>query len=164
MSGFIAPPLPSRAPGDAPSSAPQHLLEEFPTYAAAERLVDKLSDNGFPVDRCRIVGTGLRTVEHVRGRLTARGAAAAGAASGAWFGALIGLLFGLFSHDSSWLVVLVGSTLLSALWMGLLGYLAHRRTRGRRDFTSTTGLEAERYAVYVDATHADDALRLSGRF
>lgn len=156
-----SPTLPS-AQHRAPSSAPQHLLGEFPTYARAERVVDKLSDNGFPVERCRIVGTGLHSVEYVTGRLTSRGAAAAGAASGAWFGLLFGLLFGLFAHGSAWVVVLIGSTLISALWMGLFGFLAHRGTRGRRDFQSTSGLEADQYAVYVDATHADDAIRLSG--
>ena len=152
------------ARGDTTSSVPQHLLGEFPTYSAAERIVDKLSDNGFPVERCRIVGTGLRTVEYVTGRLTSRGATAGGAASGAWFGLLFSLLFGLFAHGSAWFAVLLGSTLISTLWMGLFGYLAHRATRGRRDFQSTKGLEAEQYAVYVDATHADDAIRLAGRF
>lgn len=164
MSRSFAPTLTPLAFGDATSSAPQHLLGEFPSYSAAERVVDKLSDNGFAVERCRIVGTGLRTVEHVTGRLTSRGAAAAGAASGAWFGALFGLLLGLFAHGSAWLVVLLGSTLISTLWMALFGFLAHRATRGRRDFQSTSGLEAEQYSVYVDATHADDAIRLSGRF
>ena len=148
----------------APSSAPQHLLGEFATYEAAEGVVDKLSDGGFPVDRCRIVGTGLRTVEQVTGRLTSRGAAAAGAASGAWLGLLFGLLVGLFAHGPAWFAILLGSVALTAAWMGLFGFVAHRATRGRRDFQSTQNLEAEQYAVYVDATHADDALRLADRF
>lgn len=159
-----SPTLPLAARRSAPSSAPQHLLGEFPTYDAAERIVDKLSDGGFPVERCRIVGTGLRTVEQVTGRLTSRGAAAAGAASGAWFGLLFGLLVGLFGHGSAWFAILLGSVVITALWMGLFGFVAHRATRGRRDFQSTQNLEAEQYAVYVDATHADDAIRLSDRF
>lgn len=156
-------PLPFARAG-APTSAPQHLLGEFSTYEAAERVVDTLSDNGFPVERCHIVGTGLRTVEQVTGRLTSRGAAAAGAASGAWFGLLFGLLVGLFAHGSAWIAILLGSVLISAVWMGLFGFVAHRATRGRRDFQSTKGLEAEQYAVLVDASHADDAIRRSGRF
>ena len=164
MSRSFAPAVTPLVHRDVPSPAAQHLLGQFPTYAAAERMVDKLSDNGFPVEHCRIVGTGLRSVEYVTGRLTSRGAAMAGAASGAWFGLLFGLLFGLFAHGSAWFMVLLGSTVISALWVGLFGFLAHRGTRGRRDFQSTSGLEAEQYAVYVDATHADDAIRLSGRF
>lgn len=164
MSKSYAPTLLPAARGGTASAGPQHLLGEFPTYAGAETVVDKLSDNGFPVERARIVGTGLRTVEYVTGRLTSKNAAMAGAASGAWFGFLFGLLLGLFAHGSAWFAVLLGSTLISALWMALFGYLAHRATQGRRDFASTKGLEADQYAVYVDAELADDAIRLSGRF
>lgn len=57
MTSIIQPP---RVPPTA--TGPQHLLTELPTYAAAERLVDTLSDRGFPVEHCRVVGTGLRTV------------------------------------------------------------------------------------------------------
>lgn len=164
MSKSFAPTLLQAARGGATSSAPQHLLGQFPTYAGAESLVDKLSDKGFPVEHARIVGTGLRTIEYVTGRLTSKDAAMAGAASGAWFGFLIGLLFGLFAHGSAWFAVLLGSTVISALWLALFGYLAHRATQGRRDFASTKGLEADQYDVYVDAELADDAIRLSGRF
>lgn len=145
-----------------PPTAPQHLLGEFPTYAGAEQVVDRLSDNGFPVEHARIVGTGLRSVEYVTGRLTTGRAASAGAASGAWFGLLLGFLIGLFSDGSAWLGVLLGSTAIGAVWGALFGFLAHRATRGRRDFASVKGLEAEQYAVYVDATHADQAIRASG--
>ena len=150
-------------PRDASSHpSQQHLLREFPTYAGAEELVDRLSDKGFPVAHVRIVGDGLRSVEQVTGRLTAGRAATAGAASGAWFGLLFGLLIGLFSPDSSWLPVLLGSTVIGALWGAAFGFLAHRATGGRRDFASVKGLEAERYAVYVDADRADEAIRLAG--
>lgn len=164
MSRSSAPAVTALASRAAPPSGPQHLLGQFPTYAGAEGVVDTLSDKGFAVERCRIVGTGLRTVERVTGRLTSRGAAAAGAASGAWLGMLFGALFGLFADGSAWIVVLLTSTLVTALWMGLFGFLAHRTKGGRRDFQSTNGLEAAEYAVYVDASHADEAVRLSGRF
>lgn len=146
------------------STGPQHLLKEFPTYAGAERLVDTLSDKGFPVEHTRIVGNGLRTVEYVTGRLTSARAAQAGAASGASFGLLVGLLLGLFSQDSSWLGTVIGCTLIGAAWWAVFGYFAHRATQGRRDFSSIKGLEAERYAVYVDAERADEAIRLAGLF
>ena len=144
------------------SSAPQHLLAEFPTYDGAERVIDRLSDKGFSVEHSRIVGNGLRSVEYVTGRLTSGGAALAGAASGAWFGALFGFLIGLFSSGSAWLGVLLISTGSGSLWFALFGYLAHRATNGRRDFASVKGLEAEQYAVYVDVPYADEAIRLAG--
>lgn len=142
--------------------APQHLLRQFPTYAAAERVVDRLSDSGFPVRHCSIVGSHLRTVEHVTGRLTSGGAAMVGAAGGAWFGLLLGLLLGLFSNGSAWFAVLLGSTAISAALMAALAFAAHRATRGRRDFESTRDVEAERYAVNVDLAYGDDAIRQAG--
>lgn len=39
---------------------------------------------------------------------------------------------------------------------------AHRMTRGQRDFSSIKALEAERYAVLVDAEHLSELLRISG--
>ena len=142
----------------------EHVLGQFPTYAGAERLVDTLSDKGFPVEHLRIVGNGLRTVEHITGRLTTSRAALAGAASGAWFGLLIGLLLGLFVEGNGWLSLLLVGAALGAVWGGSLSFAAHWATRGRRDFTSTKGVEAEQYVVQVAREHADEAIRLSGRF
>jgi hypothetical protein len=139
-------------------------LASFPTYAGAEQVVDRLADSGFPVEHSRIVGNGLRTVEYVTGRVTSKGAAMAGSASGAWFGLFFGLLLGLFSNGSAWFVVLVGSTVIGALWGAVFGYTAHRATKGRRDFGSVQGLEAERYDVYVVASRADEAIRAAGLF
>lgn len=151
--------------GDVPvaSLAEQHLLGHFPTYALAEALVDKLSDGGFPVERSRIVGTGLRSVEYVTGRFTTTQAGQAGAASGAWFGLLIGLLLGMFSDGSAVLVTMLGCAVFGALWGGAFGYLAQRSTHGRRDFASVRGLEATEYTVSVDVSHADHAMRISGQ-
>ncbi|MGQ0843005.1 MAG: general stress protein [Sporichthyaceae bacterium] len=155
-------PRPAAAAEAREVTAPKRLLAEFPTYRGAEELVDRLSDKEFPVEHCRIVGNGLRSVEDVTGRLTGSRAALAGAASGAWFGLFVGLLLGMFSTGSAWIAVLFGSTVLGAVWMGAFGFLAHWATRGRRDFASTKNLEADSYAVYVDAARADEALRLAG--
>lgn len=144
------------------AAVPQHLLGEFPTYAGAERVVDKLADNGFPVEHSRIVGNGLRSVEYVTGRVTSGRAALAGAISGAWFGLFFGLLLGLFATRSAWLLVLLVSTAIGAAWGATFGFAAHRATGGRRDFSSIKGLEADQYAVYVDAARANEAIRLSG--
>lgn len=143
---------------------PQHLLGEFPTYVGAEQLVDRLSDKGFPVEQVRIVGTGLRTVEYVTGRLTTARAALAGAASGAWFGVLVGLLLALFTTGPAIVGLLLGGAALGAVWGAAFGFFAHWSTRGRRDFASVKGLEAEQYAVYVTADRADEAIRLAGLF
>lgn len=142
------------------SGTPQQLLGEFPTYVEAERAVDRLSDNGFPVEHARIVGTGLRSVEYVTGRLTTGRAALAGAGSGAWFGLLVGLLLGVFVTGPAWFWLFLVSPTLGALWGGSFGFLAQLATRGRRDFKSFKSFEAEQYGVSVDVAHADEAIRL----
>src|SRR5689334_24228406 len=76
-------------------------LGTFEKYDQAQRAVDYLSDNEFPVQNCMIVGTELRQVERVTGRLTYARAALAGAASGAWMGLFVGILLSLFSNGSN---------------------------------------------------------------
>ncbi|MEV6493288.1 general stress protein [Actinoplanes sp. NPDC051633] len=128
----------------------------YPDYASAQRAVDFLSDNQFPVERTAIVGTDLRLVEKVLGRVTIARAALNGAAGGAWFGLFIGLLFGIFS-DGGWLGVLLFGLLIGALWGAVFGAIAHAMTGGRRDFSSASTLTAGQYAVTVDAEVADQA-------
>ncbi|GGM76554.1 general stress protein [Dactylosporangium sucinum] len=131
-------------------------VARFADYASAQQAVDYLSDNGFPVERTAIIGTDLRLVENVLGRLTVGRAAAAGALSGAWFGLFLGIVFTLFS-EGSWLAVLISSILIGALWGAIFGASAHALTGGRRDFTSRSSLQAGQYAVQVDAEVADEA-------
>lgn len=131
----------------------------YPDYASAQQAVDLLSDNKFPVERSAIVGTDLRLVENVLGRLTTLRAAGAGAASGAWFGLFIGLFFGIFS-DSNWFSVIFLGLLIGALWGATFGAIAQAMTGGRRDFTSRSSLQAAQYAVVVDTEVADEARAL----
>jgi hypothetical protein len=72
------------------------------SYEAAERAVDWLSDHSFPVEHVSIVGTGLRYVEQIGGRLTTGRAALTGTAQGAMIGLFWGLIFGLlFTVDGA---------------------------------------------------------------
>jgi Heat induced stress protein YflT domain len=134
----------------------------YADYPSAQRAVDYLSDNKFPVERIAIIGTDLRLVESVLGRLTTGRAALAGAASGAWFGLFIGLLFGIFSN-SNWLAVLLVCILVGAIWGAIFGAIAHATTGGRRDFASRSSLQAGQYAVIADAEVADQARQLLTR-
>jgi hypothetical protein len=157
-------------PADAPpaDTAAGHLalptvaVATYPDYPSAQRAVDYLSDQKFPVEKAAIVGTDLRLVERVLGRLTVGRAALAGAASGAWFGLFIGLLFGIFSNRS-WLAVLITTILIGAVWGAIFGAIAHAMTGGRRDFTSRSTLTASQYAVTVQADVADQARQLLTR-
>jgi hypothetical protein len=145
------------------SPVTQDRLESFPTYVEAQHVVDTLSDQGFPVERIRIVGHGISTVETVTGRWTKGKAALAGAGTGAWLGLLIGLIVGLFLPTPIWLSILLVSSLLGALWGSALGFATQWSTRGRRDFRSRKTLAAERYDVMVDADWYDEARRVLDR-
>ena len=88
----------------------------FDSYEQAQAAVDYLSDQKFAVENVTIIGSDLRQVEQVTGRLTMGRAIAAGAAGGAWWGLFVGLLLGIFSTDGAgW----IGSVL-SGLLVGLV--------------------------------------------
>ena len=78
------------------TSSRRRTIASYTDYRDAERAVDWLSDQGFAVERGAIIGTGLRSVEQVTGRMTVGRAALVGAGEGTLIGALIALLFGLF--------------------------------------------------------------------
>jgi hypothetical protein len=141
---------------------PTVTVATFSDYESAQRAVDYLSDNKFPVERTTIVGTDLRLVEKVLGRMTTGRAALAGAASGAWFGLLIGLLLSIFTVSTWWALLLTG-LVIGALWGAAFGAIAHAMTGGRRDFASRSALEAGQYAVLVDADYAEQARQLLTR-
>lgn len=153
-----------------PTRFPQSPLTlEFPMslgvyekYADAQRAVDHLSDHEFPVENCLVVGTDLRQVERVTGRLTWGKVLLGGAASGLWLGLFVGLVVSLFGSEST--LAVVASTMLFGALFGLAwaaaGYAA---TRGRRDFTSVTQVVATRYELLVEHKHAELGRELLSR-
>ena len=78
-------------------------------------------------------------------------------------GAVLGFFFGLFE----WVEPLV-SALVLAFWGVILGSIVgavangvgHWALRGRRDFSSVTGMEAERFDLMADAVTAAEARAL----
>ncbi|GAA0294974.1 general stress protein [Kineococcus aurantiacus] len=120
-------------------------IGRYATYSEAQRAVDFLSDEHFPVQNVTIVGTGLQMVERVTGRLTYGRAAGAGAASGAWFGLLIGLMLSVFGPGGTG--ALVTGILVGAGFGMLFGVISYALTGGRRDFTSSSQIVASQYTV-----------------
>ncbi|PJJ56691.1 hypothetical protein CLV56_0902 [Mumia flava] len=128
---------------------PQHLAY-FDDYREAQRAVDYLSDERFPVENCLIVGTDLKQIERVTGRMTTGKAAGYGAASGAWFGLLLGLIVGIFAEPGNWFQIVL-SAMLIGLGFGLVwGLVGYAFTRGQRDFTSVAQVIASRYELLVE--------------
>ena len=128
-----------------PVSAAWNTVARFDDYETAQRAVDRLSDDGFPVEKLDIVGSGVRLVERVTGRLTRGRAAGAGALSGLWMGLLVGILLGLFTSGHSFLAIAATGAVLGAGWGAAFGYVAHASTKGQRDFSSVRQLVATHY-------------------
>lgn len=149
--------------GHGPEAGPAAVtIGSYPDYPSAQRVVDHLADNRFPVEHSAIVGTNLTLVETVLGRMTTGRSALLGAGTGAWFGLFIGLLFGIFTVGN-WIAVILVGLVVGAIWGAVFGAVAHAMTGGRRDFTSASSLRAGQYAVTVDAQFAEQARQLLGR-
>jgi hypothetical protein len=125
-------------------------VASYDNYGDAERAVDHLSDNGFPVERAAIVGTGLKTVEQIAGRLTTGRAALLGAGQGAMIGLLFGLLFGIFFNGPDFLGVVLYGLVAGVLFGATFGAITQAAQGGRRDFASVRSMQAERYELQVD--------------
>lgn len=133
----------------------------YPTYAEAQKAVDYLSDNQFPVQQVTIVGVDLMQVERVIGRLSWGKVIGGGILSGAWLGVFIGLLLGLFSNN-------LGQSLaigvLAGVIFGLItSSIPYAMAKGTRDFSSTMQLVAGRYDVLCDPQNAEKARDMLGR-
>lgn len=136
-------------------------LGVYEGYDEAQHVVDYLSDNNFPVQNMVIVGTELKSVERVTGRLTHRRLAVAGAVSGLWIGLFVGIAFSLFSQRNQ-LSFLFTTPLLGAIF-GLIwsqvGFRAATRG-GARDFSSVTQVVATKYEVLVEHSLIEQARQL----
>ena len=123
-------------------------------------MVDYLSDQEFPVDQCMIVGTDLKQVERVTGRLTTGRVALGGVASGVWLGLFVGLIFALFAPTGDALVTVLGAVAFGAFFGVVWALIGYAMTRGRRDFVSVTQVVATRYEVLTEHKHAERAREL----
>ena len=146
----------------APSDARRDIAT-YPSYEEAERAVDRLSDQKFPVERIAIVGTGLRSVEQVLGRVTTGRAALTGAGQGALIGLFFAVLFGLFFTGPDFLGLLAYAVITGAIVGAIFWAIAHAAQGGRRDFASFAVTHAERYELQADEDIADEARRLLDR-
>jgi hypothetical protein len=147
---------------DTPQPA-RRVVASYASYRDAEKAVNYLADNRFPIEHVAIVGRELELVQQVTGRLTALDAAARGAVSGAMTGVLIGWLFAAFTWfdpriASGWLII-------DGLWFGtlvgtLMGLVMYLVTKSRRRFDAVSMMQPEYFDVAVDESYADDAARM----
>ncbi|MCP2274931.1 MULTISPECIES: general stress protein [Nocardia] len=134
----------------------------YPTYAEAQRAVDYLADNQFPVQDVTIVGVDLMQVERVLYRLNWGKVIGGGVVSGAWLGLFLGLLLSLFTTSGAFGPLLVG--LVGGIIFGVISTsIPYAATKGQRDFASTMQLVAGRYDVLCDPKSAEQARDMLAR-
>ncbi|HWJ83041.1 MAG TPA: general stress protein [Nocardioides sp.] len=134
-------------------------LAVYDDYADAQRTVDYLSDQKFPVEQCMIVGTDLKRVERITGRLTTGRVAAGGVASGVWIGLFVGLVLSIFAQEGA-LVTILSTMVIGAGFGVVMALVGYGMTRGQRDFSSITQVVATRYEVLVEHKVAAQAREL----
>ena len=142
---------------DVSTAASRRTIATYSSYAEAQKAVDYLSDNKFAVEKTAIVAEGLKFVEQVTGRLNWGRVISTAASSGALTGVLIGLFLGLVFPVGSILAIVLYGLVVGIIISILFAVAGYAATRGRRDFSSVGGMQAERYNVMVDTDVADEA-------
>lgn len=133
----------------------------YTSYPEAQRAVDYLSDEKFPVERLAIIGEGLKTIEQVTGRLDWGRAAGLGFGQGLFIGLFVGLIFSFLGLGGGNLLFSIAYGMVVGAIFGLVwGLVGYALSGGRRDFTSIGGMRADRYAVVADAEVAEQARTL----
>lgn len=136
----------------------------YESYEQAQRAVDFLAENNFPLPDITIVGVDLMLVERITGKLSLRRVMSAGVGTGAWLGLFVGILLSLFDGQAGSLgpiLVGIGAGIVFGLIFASVGYASNR---SRRDFQSASQLVAGRYDVLCQQRSAHKARDLIAKF
>jgi hypothetical protein len=125
-------------------------LGRYDKYEEAQKAIDYLSDHDFPVQNVLIVGTDLKQLERVTGRLTRSRVAVGGLVSGAWLGLFVGTIFALFDGTATSFVSILVTVVFGAVFGLIWALIGYSFTGGTRDFTSVTQVVATQYEVLVE--------------
>ncbi|GGH93576.1 general stress protein [Arthrobacter liuii] len=149
----------ANGPDDARAVPTGDTVGSYTSYLDAQKAVDYLADQQFPVQLVSIVGNELKMVERVTGRLSYPRVALSGALSGMWFGLFVGVMLSFFAPSPGYFSIMT-SVLMGAAFFMLFGIVTYAMQRGKRDFTSTSQVLATSYDVIVAPEAAHEARRL----
>jgi hypothetical protein len=125
------------------------VVGEFQNYLDAVALVDRIVAGGFAANLVAIVGSDLRTVERVRGRITYGRMAMNGALNGAWLGLFAGLIFASATSAVTFTNDVVAAAVVGA-GLGMIWGVTRMSMRGaNRQFMSSSMIIAASYRVVV---------------
>lgn len=127
-----------------------HSLGVYEKYEDAQKAVDYLADQKFPVENLAIVGTDLKLVERVTGRKDWGSVIRQSIMTGISTGLLVGILLALFSpQDQFWAMLAVALVIAIAINI-LFGALSYRLSGGKRDFNSIRTTIPNRYEILCE--------------
>lgn len=151
-----------RTSRNVPPAVPQgEVIADFTQYVDAVAYVEKLVANNFPAGMIAIVGSDLRSVERVRGRMSYARVAINGAITGSWLGLIYAFLFGP-AIDTSNIVSGSNSSMGASIVIGagigmLFQVLRFTMTRNKRGFVSQSSMVASKYQIQVPASMVSQA-------
>lgn len=147
------------SPRNTPSALPEgEVVGQFKNYLEAVKVVEKLVENGFPARLISIIGSDLKTVETLRGKLGFGRVALSGAVTGSWIGLFLGLLIGVTSTTEEIVLSNISAGIVIGAGVGmLLNVIRFSLTRNKRSFISAQAVVAKKYDVIVPTGQLADA-------
>ena len=139
-----------------PSAQVPASLASFSDYQQAVSYVEKLIENDFPAKFVSIIGTDLKTVETIKGKLGYGRVSMSGALTGSWLGMFFGLIFGVTGAGTEQVLinnVLAGIVIGAGIGM-LINIVRFSVTKNRRGFVSAQTVVAKQYEVVVPNAQA----------
>lgn len=152
-----------RTPRSLPAVMPQgEVIANFKQYTDALAFVDNLIKHNFPAGSVAIVGSDLRTVERIRGKVTYSRLALGGAVTGSWVGLAFGLIFGGQANPADPNAFTSTENIFSSIVIGaglgiLFNVVRYSLSRNKRGFVSQSSVVASKYQIQVPAALADQA-------
>ena len=122
-------------------------LATFADYKLAVTYVESMIENDFPARLVSIIGTDLRSVESIKGKLGYGRVALSGALTGSW----LGLIFGATGTGAEALLlnnIAAGVVIGAGIGM-LINVIRFSLTKNRRGFISGQMVVAKKYEVVV---------------
>lgn len=137
-------------------------VASYASYEEAQKSVDRLARNeGFSVQAISIVGSDLKSVERVTGRMNSLKAALNGAVSGLFLGMFVSAVFMLFDPNAQ-LLSMLGVLLLATVFGAVWGLILYAISPNKREFASMMQLTATRYDLVVPRSMSGEARRILG--
>lgn len=132
----------------------------YTSYADAQKAVDSLADQNFPVANIAIVGTDLKLIERVTGRKTWGTVINRGLANGLSTALMITLILFLIEPGRDLLMLIIEAMAIGMLIGVGFAALGHKLTGGQRDFTSITQTVPGKFEILCEHKVAQQARQL----